>query len=670
MTQLRFETKHIKGANLGPTSTLPPLRVGKGHYTYGFKLDEDDDLLLGYGRNFNFQPYTNQDQYDRANDDLQWQSAVLENDYLRATFVPQMGGRLWSLFDKTTGQDIMTNNPVFKPGNLAGRDAWIAGGCEYNFGAPCHTVFTCDWLHVAKLQMPDGTPVLRMYEFERIRAMTYQMDFFLPEGSRFLFARMRLFNHHREVTPVYWWSNMALPERPGYRVVVPAVSSFSNAYISETERGMGHVSVPYGHEYDATYPEGIPQAIDYFFDIPKDSRKYETQIGPDGYGFMHASTNRLQGRKLFVWGQTVGGQNWQRSLTSPEAENYQEMQAGLAQTQGECLPCPPTAAWEWCEAYGPIQVQGDKIHGDWAVARKTVESWLADNLPCEQLDGYVKDGKLAFAKVPAEVVRPASRWGALENYRLSLLGQGPMSEHLDFGDMGPEQMPWKHLLDVGYMPTCDPAEPPVSYMVQTPYFELLKTSVQGPDAANWFAWYQLALCYYNREDFAAAKAAALRSLELADSVWGLHCLANCHRMLDDMSVACATMRRALALRPTDLSLAKETLRLFHENRWYKETLAVYASLPTAVQVVPQIQFLYANALARTGAIAPAEEILYKDGGIVIPDLREGEGSITDLLFFIATQKAKAEGKTVTLEEIDIPPALDYRMTAIDKKKKK
>ena len=71
-----------------------------------------------------------------------------------------------------------------------------------------HSPFTTAPLFTAVLEY-EGTPVLRMYEYERIRRVTYQMDFWLGEEDKFLNARMRIKNDTDEVVPMYWWSNIA-----------------------------------------------------------------------------------------------------------------------------------------------------------------------------------------------------------------------------------------------------------------------------------------------------------------------------------------------------------------------------------------------------------------------------------------------------------------------------
>lgn len=45
-------------------------------------------------------PYTQQDFYDRQRKMRMFKGIYLENDHLKAVFLPELGGRLWSLWDK------------------------------------------------------------------------------------------------------------------------------------------------------------------------------------------------------------------------------------------------------------------------------------------------------------------------------------------------------------------------------------------------------------------------------------------------------------------------------------------------------------------------------------------------------------------------------------------
>ena len=91
---------------------------------------------------------------------------VLENDILRATFLLELGGRLWSLLHKPSGRELLAVNPVFQAANLAIRNAWFSGGVEWNIGFVGHSPFTCSPLFAARVEGPGGAPVLRLYEYE------------------------------------------------------------------------------------------------------------------------------------------------------------------------------------------------------------------------------------------------------------------------------------------------------------------------------------------------------------------------------------------------------------------------------------------------------------------------------------------------------------------------
>jgi hypothetical protein len=146
-----------------------------------------------------------------------------------------------------------------------------------------HHPFTCSRIHAAETKLEDGTPVLRMYEYERIRACVYQMDFFLPEDSKQLFGRMRIVNPTADTVPMYWWTNMAVRENPAARDVIDATVTYNN------KDGMvGKNAVPYDNGIDITYPTNVRDAKDYFFKTKFRSRRYIAYFMPGGEGFFQA----------------------------------------------------------------------------------------------------------------------------------------------------------------------------------------------------------------------------------------------------------------------------------------------------------------------------------------------------------------------------------------------
>ena len=58
----------------------------------------------------------------------------------------------------------------------------------------------------------DGQQVLRMWEFDRLREVVFQVDAWLPADSRVLLVAIRIRNPNPAAVPMYWWSNAAVPQ--------------------------------------------------------------------------------------------------------------------------------------------------------------------------------------------------------------------------------------------------------------------------------------------------------------------------------------------------------------------------------------------------------------------------------------------------------------------------
>lgn len=101
MSTLKFEKMNIKIADLGKASTVPTVFKTKNvqQLTKNY-LDEDDGVFVGYGFIDDVFPYTKQCLYTRELKEKQLNTIVLENEYLKAVFLPEFGGRLWQLILK------------------------------------------------------------------------------------------------------------------------------------------------------------------------------------------------------------------------------------------------------------------------------------------------------------------------------------------------------------------------------------------------------------------------------------------------------------------------------------------------------------------------------------------------------------------------------------------
>lgn len=661
---LRQEKIILPSAGFHGESTLPPVKLNCSP-VYVNHTDEDDGLFLNYGFIGNSYPYRHQDMYDRELNPTEYEGVILENKYLKATFLPQLGGRLWSLIDKQTGKELLYANSVVRPCNLAIRNAWLAGGVEWNAGYFGHHPYTCSLLNTALTSLDDGTPVLRMYHFERVRCIVVQMDFFLPEDSRLLMCRMRITNANHYVVPMYWWSNIAVVEKEGDRVIVPADHAFTNLaetdpYTGKTVPGVYKLDIPVYKGTDVTYPRKNIVSRDYFWKTEFAPRKYVCQVDKEGYGLCQVSTSRLNARKLFVWGDSQGGRKWQNFLTADdESGNYDEIQCGLVHTQYECIPMPPNTAWEWLEGYGAIQVESEGVHGDWHAAQKTAENYLHSLISNEAMEQMLKDTR-PMAKRPAEklLLSMNDGWGALEKYRMSLNHQDMMCNHLDFGAMGDAQTAWKQLLDEGTMGIHNTKEIPASYTRQEDWLQLLSKALEGKDKDNWYSHYIYGTAMTALKDYQKAEQHLKRSLGLTESAWAHYAIAVNYELTEQQELCKKHMLMAYALRPDDLSLVKEVLRILYKAEDAEQTLQIFKEASPMVRENRRCQLYYAFALARAGKVLEAEELLCRDGGLVVPDIREGEESITDLWFFIQDEKQK-----MGLEARELPAAFDFRMFA-------
>jgi len=81
---------------------------------------------------FNY-PYTLRTNLTDRRADHKWRAIVLENEYLKCTVLPDLGGHLYTCIDKINGKPMFYANSSIKKANIGYRGAWAAFGVQYNF---------------------------------------------------------------------------------------------------------------------------------------------------------------------------------------------------------------------------------------------------------------------------------------------------------------------------------------------------------------------------------------------------------------------------------------------------------------------------------------------------------------------------------------------------------
>lgn len=671
---LRFEDFEIPSAKLGKLNPLPDLSANQDTHA-NIAIDEEtvspeESKYMGWAKVNSILPYMIQDGYDRKKKPKQWHAAILENDFIKAVFLPQLGGRLWSLYDKKAGRELLHRNPVFQPCNLALRNAWFSGGVEWNIGIIGHTPYTCDRMYCEELKLSDGTPVVRMYQYERVRGLLYRVEAFLPDDSDRLYVRVRIDNARKNPTAVYWWSNIAVDEREDVRVIIPGTKAFRFGYGGKLKK----IPMPVVEDMDnidASYTTNIPHAVDFFFDLDADKdptkrcqRRWVSAIGGDGNGFIQTSTDVLQSRKLFVWGMGAGGRNWQTFLAQKGCQ-YLEIQAGLAHTQLEHLPMEGGATISWLEAYGPISVDPAKAHSkDWVEAYQAVDAELEKACPRDNVEALLKRCEEELDGQQGVLHQMGAGWARLEQEALddefNVCGL-----RFPIKSLRQAERQWLTLIERGTLPEPHPMDAPLGYEIGDHWEDrLVKSIARG--GGHWYCYYQLGVIRAHAGDMAKAREYFEESLNKTRNPWALNCLAWLDDNAGNTEAAAEKWQEAVAMSP-EYHLALNALAELRKLGRFMAMLDIYNGLPHALRERGRIKTSYCEALIEVGKYETAEKTLL--GDIELTDVREGEVKLSDLWFSLCAHKeARARGCEYSeelLEEIKktvtVPEKLDFRM---------
>ena len=459
---------------------------------------------------------------------------------------------------------------------------------------------------------------------------------------------------------MYWWSNIAIEETKDTRIFVPTNKTFVTSYREGGYR-ISKIDVPVNNGNDISYARNSKIAIDYFYDIPKENRKWVSGLEADGRGLLQCSDPILQGRKTFLWGKEPGGYHWNRWLTNKNettdmllgaeprqgVRDYLEIQAGLCKTQFEHFLIDAKAELSWNEEYFGIDIGTNE--GEY-------------NDLCGKIEKYVPSKLDNDAMFQEAQVMPITYYGC---------GKGYLEEQLRcekfFGkcEFTPESVGEneKYYLDI--LSGKDSCGNDKTAFI---YNKMWQDKIEAKTEKNFFDYYILGVNAYANLDYEKAYGYFVKSCDLKKEYYNLCALGLILiNVREEFEQGYKFIHEAVKLNPEYIPLAIKFGEAAIKCEKYNDFISFYDNGKTELQSNGRMKMYVGQCLVGADRTEEAKKYINKE--LVVEDVREGEYAISNIwIMLYRKEMAKASGvaeDTISDAQVlaahPIPYAIDFRM---------
>jgi len=187
-----------------------------------------------------------------------WKAVWIENEFIRAMVLPELGGRIHLMQDKTNGYDLIYRQPVIKPALVGLAGPWISGGIEFNWPQH-HRPATFLPAHFEVEDHADGSKTIWCSDHDPMSRMKGMHGVCLHPHRAILELKVRAYNRTPFVQTFLWWANVATRVHEAYQSFFPP----DVYYVADhARRSMSAYPVCDGFYYGVNYGErgrkGVP----------------------------------------------------------------------------------------------------------------------------------------------------------------------------------------------------------------------------------------------------------------------------------------------------------------------------------------------------------------------------------------------------------------------------
>jgi tetratricopeptide (TPR) repeat protein len=296
---------------------------------------------------FNY-PYTLRHNLTDHRADRAWRALFLENEFLKCSVLPDIGGHLYTCTDKISGKPMFYENPSIKKADVAYRGAWAAFGIEFNFPVS-HNWVTASPVDFAFGQRDDGSAYVQVGNIDRVCGMQWSVELVLRPHSTVLEERVTLNNRSDVRHRFYWWNNAGIQVWDDSRIEYPmrfaASHGFREVQPWPVEADGNDLSIVKNHTKGpvSLFAHGSREPFMGVWNP-------HTNTGTVHY----ADYAQLPAKKIWSWGSDPDGLDWRKALSDNDSA-YVEVQAGLLRNQETYAFLEPRQTISFSEFWMPVR---------------------------------------------------------------------------------------------------------------------------------------------------------------------------------------------------------------------------------------------------------------------------------------------------------------------------
>lgn len=308
------------------------------------------------GTKFNY-PYTLRDEITQRTVPVKYRSVVLENEYLRCTILPDLGGHLYGCTDKTNGAEMFYANRSIKKAKVSYRGAWAAFGIEFNFPVS-HNWVSLSPVPYAIQRHSDGSASVWVSNVDRVYGMQWRVELKLRPGSTVLEQHNFLYNRSATRHRFYWWTNAAVRVWDDSRILYPQRYTASHGFKEIDTWPINHAELDLsvvGNHTAGPVSQFAHESREPFAGVyhPK------TEAGVIHYSL----PSQAPYRKIWAWGVDPDGRDWRKALSDDESA-YVEVQGGVFRNQETYAFLEPQQTLEFTEYWMPVRQTGGFVRAN------------------------------------------------------------------------------------------------------------------------------------------------------------------------------------------------------------------------------------------------------------------------------------------------------------------